>query len=263
MKELWGRCKWNRYRPLQSAAVHEQTLLLPVLGGLCFLQGRGQLLGTRAVLGAGTSCHSQSMQELLFSEPLSAGTDLKMNQRCCWKLGWKLEDFFFPSLNCSVVGMTEMWWVNLHTGGGCHGLALALQEGLAGGWGCKGRAVTAKGQPGYKDLFSVMDGEEPVVWGRRLRNRLCFSQRSLTFPTFTGREVWNTSSTGFWRASGITWNKHEGDWPVLFNDKGEGTGDVWTSNWWGGKSCREWGRRVTESRCWTLGEQILAYLENW
>lgn len=83
MKELWGSCKWNRYRPLQSAAVHEQTLLLPVLGDLCFLQGRGQLLGTRAVLGAGTSCHSQSMQELLFSEPLSAGTDLKMNQRCC------------------------------------------------------------------------------------------------------------------------------------------------------------------------------------
>lgn len=73
------------------ATVHQLTLLLPVLGGLCFLQGRGQSLATRAVVGAETSCPSQNMQELLFPEPLSAGTDLKMLQQ-----DWKLEDLFFP-----------------------------------------------------------------------------------------------------------------------------------------------------------------------
>lgn len=47
---------------------------------LCFLRGRGQLLVTKALAGAESSCCTQRTKIFLLLKPPPAGTDLKMNR---------------------------------------------------------------------------------------------------------------------------------------------------------------------------------------
>lgn len=71
--------------PAECSCPQTNPAAASALWCLCFLEGRGQLLATRAVAGAGSSCHTQSTQVFLLPEPLAAGTDLKENPRGCNK----------------------------------------------------------------------------------------------------------------------------------------------------------------------------------